>query len=126
MRLLYLINIYMVYMCLFKDCPLKLGGQRGMKALVATAARSISAACDERNFSSSEERASAPLALASQRSPLSRGGILVLIIVPPPPLRGYSSYPRRRFFKLFSYIELTLIYIWCICAIVQNIQVTKM
>ena len=38
------------------------------RASVATAARYESAACDERNFSSSEERALAPLALAPQRS----------------------------------------------------------
>ena len=37
-------------------------------ASVATATRYDSVACDERNFSSSEERASAPLDLSSQRS----------------------------------------------------------
>ena len=47
-------------------------------ASVATAARYESAACDERNFSSSEERALAPLGLSSQRSlacePIRGGG----------------------------------------------------
>ena len=36
------------------------GRRRGMKASVATATRYDSVACDERNFSSSEERALAP------------------------------------------------------------------
>ena len=44
--------------------------RRGMKASVATATRYDSVACDERNFSSSEERASAPLGLSSPRSVL--------------------------------------------------------
>ena len=39
-----------------------------MKASVATATRYDSVACDERNFSSSEERALAPLGLSPQRS----------------------------------------------------------
>ena len=39
-----------------------------MKASVATATRYDSVACDERNFSSSEERALAPLTLVSPRS----------------------------------------------------------
>ena len=42
--------------------------RRGVKASDATATRYDSVACDERNFSSSEERALAPLALALQRS----------------------------------------------------------
>ena len=42
-------------------------GRRGALASVATAARYESAACDERNFSSSEERALA-LGLSPQRS----------------------------------------------------------
>ena len=44
--------------------------RRGVLATVATAARYESAACDERNFSSSEERALAPLGLSPQ--PLGR------------------------------------------------------
>ena len=43
-------------------------GRRGMKVSVATAARYESAACDERDFSSSEERALAPLGLPPPRS----------------------------------------------------------
>ena len=46
-------NIAVVQVSKSLDCPLKLGGQRGMKALVATTE-----------------------ALASQRSPLSGGGII--------------------------------------------------
>ena len=42
------------------------GGAKG--APLATATRYDSVACDERNFSSSEERALAPLGLSSQRS----------------------------------------------------------
>ena len=47
-------------------------GRRGALASVATATRYDSVACDERSFSSSEERASAPLGLSPQRSMLPR------------------------------------------------------
>ena len=66
-------NIAVVQVSKSLDCPLKLGGQRGMKALVATTEAS-----------------------ASQRSPLSGGGYYLQKLVPPPLLRGYSSYLRRR------------------------------
>ena len=52
-----------------KNCPSSKEDADAKGASVATAARYESAACDERNFSSSEERALAPLALASPRSP---------------------------------------------------------
>ena len=48
----------------------RLRRQRGALALLATATRYDSVACDERNFSSSEERALAHLGLSAQ--PLGR------------------------------------------------------
>ena len=60
-------------------------------ASVATATRYDSVACDERNFSSSEERALAPLGLPSQRSAAK------------PPLY-YSGFTLDRVRKIIAYV----------------------
>ena len=58
----------------------KITDRRGALASVATATRYDSVACDERNFSSSEERALAPLDLSSQRSAKPKASLALSLV----------------------------------------------